>query len=63
MFSTEHPQTTELVALEQEKETFQQEALNYKAKLLQLEEGKGELVTRKDKSIKHGCCCTFYYKN
>jgi polyhydroxyalkanoate synthesis regulator phasin len=34
MSTTEHPQTTELVALEQEKEAFQQEALNYKAKLL-----------------------------
>jgi hypothetical protein len=40
MSSTEHPQTTELAALEKEKETFRQEALNYKAKVLQLEKEK-----------------------
>jgi type IV secretory pathway VirB4 component len=40
MSATEHPQTTELTALEQEKETFRQEALNYKAKVLQLEKEK-----------------------
>jgi hypothetical protein len=40
MSATEHPQTTELVALEQEKETFRHEALNHKAKLLQLEKEK-----------------------
>jgi hypothetical protein len=34
---TEHPQTTELVALEQENETLHQEALDYKARVLQLE--------------------------
>jgi predicted nucleic acid-binding Zn-ribbon protein len=53
MPSTKHPQTTELVALEQEKETFWKEALDYKAKFLQLEkekmewsQEKVELVTR-----------------
>jgi FtsZ-binding cell division protein ZapB len=40
MYSTEHPQTTKLVSLEQEKETFRQEALNYKAKVLQLDQEK-----------------------
>jgi FtsZ-binding cell division protein ZapB len=40
MSPTDHPQTTELVALEQEKEIFRQEALDYKAKLLQLEKEK-----------------------
>jgi hypothetical protein len=40
MSSTEHPQTTKLVALEQENEAFQQEALNYKAKVLHLEQEK-----------------------
>jgi hypothetical protein len=40
MSATEHPQTTELVSLEQEKEAFRQEALNYKAKVLQLEQEK-----------------------
>jgi hypothetical protein len=40
MSATEHPQTTELVSLEQEKEAFRQEALNYKAKVLQLEKEK-----------------------
>jgi hypothetical protein len=40
MSTTEHPQTTELASLEQEKETFRQEALNYKAKVLQLEKEK-----------------------
>jgi hypothetical protein len=40
MSPTDHPQTGELTALEQEKETFRQEALNYKAKLLQLEKEK-----------------------
>jgi hypothetical protein len=40
MSATEHPQTTELASLEQEKETFRQEALNYKAKVLQLEKEK-----------------------
>jgi hypothetical protein len=40
MSPTDHPQTTELTALEQEKETFRQEALNYKAKVLQLEKEK-----------------------
>jgi hypothetical protein len=40
MSATEHPQTAELVSLEQEKETFRQEALNYKAKVLQLEKEK-----------------------
>jgi hypothetical protein len=34
MPTTKHPQTTELVALEQEKETFQKEALDYKANIL-----------------------------
>jgi hypothetical protein len=33
-------QTTELTSLEQEKETFRQEALKYKAKVLQLENEK-----------------------
>jgi predicted metal-dependent hydrolase len=50
MSATEHPQTTELAALEKEKETFRQEALNYKAKVLQLEKEKeswsqGQAVT------------------
>jgi hypothetical protein len=38
--SIENPQTTELVALEQENETLHQEALDYKAKALQLEKEK-----------------------
>jgi hypothetical protein len=37
MSATEHPQTTKRVALDQKNEAFQQEALNYKAKVLQLE--------------------------
>jgi FtsZ-binding cell division protein ZapB len=37
---TEHPQIAELAALKQEKETFRQEALSYKAKVLQLEKEK-----------------------
>ena len=50
MSATEHPQTAELAALEQEKETFKQEALNYKDKVLQLEKEKeswsqGQVVT------------------
>jgi hypothetical protein len=32
--ATEHPQTTELVSLEQEKETLRQETLDYKARVL-----------------------------
>jgi hypothetical protein len=40
MPATEHPQTTELVALEQEKETLHQETLDYKARVLQLEQEK-----------------------
>ena len=40
MSSTEPPQTMELASLEKEKETFKQEALNYKAKVLQLEKEK-----------------------
>jgi len=40
MSPTDHPQTTELTALEQEKEIFRQEALDYKAKVLQLEKEK-----------------------
>ena len=40
MSTIEHPQKAELVSLEQEKETFRQEALNYKAKVLQLEKEK-----------------------
>ena len=38
MPATEHPQTTELVPLEHEKETLRQEALDYKARALQLEQ-------------------------
>jgi hypothetical protein len=38
--ATEHPQTTELDVIEQEKEAFRQDALNYKAKVLQLEQEK-----------------------
>jgi hypothetical protein len=38
--STEHPQIAKLVSLEQEKEAFQLEALNYKVKALQLEQEK-----------------------
>ena len=40
MSPTEHPQVVELAALEKDKETFRQEALNYKAKVLQLEKEK-----------------------
>ena len=40
MSPTTHPQTVELTTLEQEKETFRQEALDYKAKVLQLEKEK-----------------------
>ena len=40
MSPTYHPQIVELTALEQEKETFRQEALDYKAKVLQLEKEK-----------------------
>jgi hypothetical protein len=40
MFATENPQTKEPVALEQDKEAFRQEALDYKAKVLQLEQEK-----------------------
>jgi hypothetical protein len=50
MYATENPQTTELASLEQEKETFRHEALNYKDKVLQLEKEKenwsqGQAVT------------------
>jgi len=34
MYAIDNPQTTELDALEQEKEAFRQEALNYKSKVL-----------------------------
>jgi hypothetical protein len=37
MSTTKHPQTTKLVALEHENETLRQEALDYKARELQLE--------------------------
>jgi hypothetical protein len=40
MSPTEHPQEKEIVSLEQDKETFRQEALNYRAKVLQLEKEK-----------------------
>ena len=40
MSPTDHPQIAELTAVEQEKETFRQEELDYKAKLLQLEKEK-----------------------
>ena len=40
MSTTELPQTTKLVALEQENETLCQEALDYKARALQLEREK-----------------------
>jgi hypothetical protein len=40
MSAIEHPQTVELANLEQENETFIEEALNYKAKVLQLEKEK-----------------------
>jgi hypothetical protein len=40
MSATELPQTTKLVALEQENETLCQEALDYKARALQLEQEK-----------------------
>ena len=40
MSPIDHPQTTKLTALEQEKETFRQEALDYKAKVLQLDKEK-----------------------
>ena len=40
MSPTYHPKIAELAALEQYKETFRQEALNYKAKVLQLEKEK-----------------------
>jgi hypothetical protein len=40
MFAIEYPQTTELVALKQEKETLHQESLDYKARELQLEQEK-----------------------
>jgi hypothetical protein len=40
MSTTEHPKTIDLVALEQEKEVFQHEALNYNTKVLQLENEK-----------------------
>jgi hypothetical protein len=33
----EHPQKTDLVSLEEEKEAFQQEALDYKSRVLHLE--------------------------
>jgi chromosome segregation ATPase len=63
MSATEHPQTTELAALEQEKETFRQEALNYKAKVLQLEKEKENWSQGQATNIRHGCYCTFYYRN
>jgi hypothetical protein len=40
--ATEKPHTTKFVVLEQEKETFQKEALDYKANLSQLEKEKME---------------------
>jgi chromosome segregation ATPase len=40
MPSTDHPHKIELTSLDQEKETFRQEALNYKVKVLQLEKEK-----------------------
>jgi hypothetical protein len=40
MSPTYHPQTVELTSLEKEKETFRQEALDYKAKVLQLDKEK-----------------------
>ena len=40
MSPTNHPHTTKLTALEQEKETFIKEALDYKAKVLKLEKEK-----------------------
>jgi hypothetical protein len=58
MSSTEHPQTAKLAALEKEKERFRKEALNYKAKVFQLEKER-ELVTRIGSNIRYGCHCTF----
>jgi hypothetical protein len=40
MSPTKHPQEAELAALEEEKETFRKEALNYKAKIFHLEKEK-----------------------
>jgi hypothetical protein len=50
MSAIEHPHTTKLATLEQERETFRWEALNYKAKVLQLEKekenwSKGQAIT------------------
>jgi hypothetical protein len=42
MPATEHPQTAELVALEQEKEAFKKQSLDFQAKFLQLEKEKLE---------------------
>ena len=47
MFSIEHPKTKELVALEQENETLRQEALDYKARALHLEQEKVNLSQEK----------------
>jgi hypothetical protein len=62
MPATEHPQTIELVVLEQEKTTLHQETLDYKAKVLQLEQEKvkwsqenvGRLVVVIDVNPSHG---------
>jgi type IV secretory pathway VirB4 component len=51
MSTTKHPQTTELVSLEQEKEEFRQEALDYKAKVLKLEKEKMKWSQEKTKLL------------
>jgi hypothetical protein len=55
----DHSQTIELIALEQEKEAFRQEALKYKSKVLQLEKGERKLVTSIGNNIICGYHCTY----
>jgi hypothetical protein len=62
MAPTDHPQTTELAALEQEKEIFRQEALDYKAKLLQLEKEKEHWSLKTGGNIRHGSHYTCKYR-
>jgi hypothetical protein len=61
--ATEHPQTTKLVALEQENETLLQEALDYKARAVHLEREKVRWSQEQTELLNRDYSCTSYCRS
>jgi hypothetical protein len=63
MSTTEHPQTTELACSRTRKRDISTGSTKLQGQSIAAGEGKGGLVTRTGRGIKHGCNCAWYCRS